>query len=160
MDEFLVNCDVVHLAKYRTVVISCGVNDLSRYLHSARSLHEHVSHHLPRLLQACPHTTFIFRALTEVDIDGLNSEIIAFNIMMFSMSGDFENLFFYDTSILPTFRGHYLNLSQGSKGIHLQQWAAIELYSNLISHAIYLATDSPRVPPPGQWPLRPFYCNL
>ena len=118
----------------------------------------HVQHWLPRLLHACPGTEFIFRALTETDCAGLNIEVIAFNCMMCVFSDQFRNLNFYDTCILPRDPRQFLNFSRHEKGVHLQQWAALELYGDLIRHALFLA--NPVGPPPGRWPLRPFYRYL
>jgi hypothetical protein len=160
LDKFLENCDPAHISRYGTVILSNGINDLSRYGHTADSLLDHVGRLLPDLIDRCPSTTFIFRALTLTDSHELNLEIIRFNIKMYEMSGYLTKLWFYDCCGLPQDPRQYLNLGRHGNGVHLQQWAACELYGGLIVHAIFLSVPRPGVHPPGPWPLRLFYRNL
>ena len=153
-DKFL-DVDPGYLSKFDTVILSTGVNDLSRYEHTAESLFKRVQFKLPTILKSCSATKFVFRALTDTSYVWLNKEIRAFNIMMYKLARQQKNLFFFDTCVLPHFPSEYLYRS--GNGIHLHSRAARALFLDLLKHAKYLTNGPPNTPPPGLWPIRPFY---
>jgi hypothetical protein len=79
---------------------------------------------------------------------------------MHGMCSYFTNLWFYDCCVLPQDPRQYLDLGWRGNGVHLQQWAACELYGNLILHAVFLSAPRRGISPPGRWPMRRFYLNL
>jgi hypothetical protein len=79
------------------VVLSCGVNDISRYNESAASLAALVCDRLARCCESNPRTKFVFNSLTlTADRGWLNSELTKFNNFMFELSLHVPNLSYFD----------------------------------------------------------------
>ena len=154
LDKFL-DIDPGYLSNFDTVIISTGVNDLSRYDHTAASLFERVKSKLPIILKTCSSTKFIFRALIDTNYVWLNNETREFNMMMYKLARQQRNLFFFDTCVLPPLPSEYLYRT--GNGVHLHSRAARALLHDLMKHATYLTIRPPNTPPPGLWPIRPFY---
>ena len=83
------------------VLISCGVNDLSRYSFTAHSLADVVSSRFKQYTQLYPNTKFIFNTvLRSRGYPWLNHEINEFNKLMFYMCQNTRNLSFFDSDRL------------------------------------------------------------
>ena len=82
----------------RTVILSCGVNDLSRYGKSANTLADLVCHKLDNGCRKHINTNFIFNSITHSrDKAWLNREIDTFNHHMYELSRRVPNLSFFDS---------------------------------------------------------------
>ena len=137
----LANIDLYHreFAYTDIVLISMGVNDLSRYGHSARTLLNTVSPLIQRYCRLYPQCKFVFNSvLLTRDYRWLNSEIEILNQAFFDMSMHYQNLSFLDTdrlaslickrdaSIIPYAQGprggltdRSMRSEQSNNGIHL-----------------------------------------
>ena len=81
-----------------TVILSMGVNDLSRYGHDARSLARTVSPILRRYEHQFRHCKFVFNTVQLCrDHRWLNREIEKFNNFMFDLSREISNMSFFDS---------------------------------------------------------------
>jgi len=106
------------------VVLSCGINDLSRYNETAESLASKVCDRLARSCELNPRTKFIFNSLTlTADQGWLNSELTSFNNTMFELSLNVPNLYYFDSHglISREFRRSRRDdvYEIGGNGIHL-----------------------------------------
>ena len=144
------------------VVISAGVNDLSRYGETGDSLLYKVKQKLDHITNVCPNTTFIFRSICPTRFELLNSEIIKFNVEFYKYTLGIGNLFFFDTNGLP---GRDF-LDPRGNGVHLERQLARALANHILQHASCLAQRN-RIPDPAKkpvspcpWPLRDFLRNL
>ena len=149
------------LSNFDTVIISTGVNDISRYRENGDSLFNKLRDKLDNIIRFCPNTTFVFRAVLSTRVSEINHEIGIFNINMFRYCRNFNNLWFFDTCGIPNF--NFLD-PQGN-GVHIRADLARDLSDHLLRHGVYLAIRSqskctPNMPHPGIWPLRPFLRNL
>ena len=80
------------------VIISCGVNDLHKYRHTAKSLFELSGSRLSQSCKAHPNTQFIFNSLLLTkSMPWLNEEINLFNELMFKLCSALPNLHFFDS---------------------------------------------------------------
>ena len=79
------------------VIISCGVNDLHKYKHTAQSLFELSGRRLEFNCKKHPNTQFVFNSVLLTEIPWLNVEIENFNRYMFKLSGAISNLHFFDS---------------------------------------------------------------
>ena len=154
--------------RYReVVVISCGVNDLSRYGLSGRQLADRICRRLIDICQRHPNTTFVFNSILYTRHEWLNDQIDIFNNAMFEASVSCPNLLFFDSSEVISSHpmAHRADnvldpLSRG--GIHMTREARI-----LVSDELVKAVDTicrhnvgtPRRPPP-KWPLRQNFLDL
>lgn len=85
----------------KTVIISCGINDLARYHKTANSLADLVCSRLAKCCEDNPDTNFIFNCLTLTRRNRwLNKEIDEFNVYMYNLSRDVPNLSFFDSHAL------------------------------------------------------------
>ena len=108
------------------VIVSMGVNDLSRYGHTARSLSAVVTPLFHRYSQQYPQCKFVFNTvLKSRDHKWLNVEIEEFNNYMFDLSRDIRNLIFFDSdrftiNVCRANRGTQVYArDQSNNGIHL-----------------------------------------
>ena len=80
------------------VIISCGVNDLHKYRHTANSLFELSGSRLAQSCKAHPNTQFIFNSvLLAKSMQWLNDEIDQFNMLMFKLCSAIPNLHYFDS---------------------------------------------------------------
>lgn len=79
------------------MIISCGVNDLHKYKHTAQSLFELAGRRLEFNCNKHPNTQFIFNSVLLTEIPWLNIEIEMFNRCMFKLCGAVSNLHFFDS---------------------------------------------------------------
>ena len=85
----------------KTVLISCGINDLARYGKTARSLADVVCNRLAKCCRDNHGTNFIFNSITLTkNNDWLNKEIEQFNDFMYDLSVSIPNLTFFDSHAL------------------------------------------------------------
>ena len=80
----------------KTVIISCGINDLARYGKSARSLADVFCPRFADCLRKNRNTEFIFCSLTLTRDKWLNDEIIYFNRTMSNLACNIPNLSYFD----------------------------------------------------------------
>ena len=80
------------------VVVSMGINDLSRYGHSAQSLANSITRSLQSYSVKYPNCVFIFNSLLLTrDYQRLNDEVELFNRMMFDFTRNSRNVSFFDS---------------------------------------------------------------
>ena len=79
------------------VILSSGVNDLSRYNHTATSLADTVCARLSRCCRNNPKTKFIFNSILETKFSWLNREISLFNDMMYRFCHSLPNVTYFDS---------------------------------------------------------------
>lgn len=106
----------------QTVIMSCGVNDLSRYGKTANSLADLVCRRLEESCNEHRKTNFVFNSLVySKDKEWLNREIDVFNEYMFELSMRIPNLSFYDSHgmILNAKPRFVWDRSVRGNGIHL-----------------------------------------
>ena len=143
--------------------MACGINDLSRYNHTADSLYNIIG---PKLRQFCDQnksTTFIFSSLLFTRHEWLNKEVMRFNKYMLELSCELENLLFLDTcsSLNGTVLAHHIDniLPRNDKGgIHLSHRAMDHCGTVLVNAVLILTLRWARTSPPARlqgwiWPL-------
>ncbi len=80
------------------VILSMGVNDLSRYNHTAKTLSRTISPLLEKYRREFPHCKFVLNSvLLTRDHKWLNTEIEQFNNTMFDVSRKLSNVSFLDS---------------------------------------------------------------
>ena len=124
-----------------TVIISCGVNDMSCYGLRAHVLADLVTRRLLNTCRKHSGTTFIFNSVLHTRHRWLNEEIDNFNRMMFELSFHAPNLKFFDShDVLLNNRlsRRTADVIQSSdpRGVHITHAAR-----HLISDNLVLATD-------------------
>ena len=101
------------------VIVSCGVNDLSRYGHTANSLADIMCKLFKQYSFRYPNTKFIFNSLLLTrDHKWLNTEIKSFNRYMFDLSRNTRNIYYFDSDRLVAQCG-IKRIYSDSNGIHV-----------------------------------------
>ena len=148
------------------VIISSGVNDLSRYNHTAQSLIDEMRHKLKYFCEKYPNTNFIFNSLlyTSSKYEWLNREIDIFNAAMFRLSLDVRsrsgNFWFFDSHHVikcDVERRNYQVLDL-RHGIHITDIAKRAVSSALRTCIVYVDRQDNRTH--TYWPLRPHFRNM
>ena len=113
------------------VILSMGINDLSRYGHNARSLLNSVTPKLLQYSRQYPRCKFIFNSLLLTrDYTWLNHEVKLFNSLMFDFTRRVRNVCFFDSHYFTEEICHSMNQSvyvegrtmrndQSNNGIHI-----------------------------------------
>ena len=88
-----------------TVVVSCGINDLARYGHTANSLADSVFPDLAKCCNRNRNTKFIFNTILHSNYnknyEWLNEEIDLFNFYMSNFYRNVSNMFYFDSHMIP-----------------------------------------------------------
>ena len=102
------------------VIISCGINDLSRHGLTSNALADMVIQRLRDCCRKYPNTMFIFNTiLLSKNHDWLNYEVHQFNRYMYNVSTEISNLHFFDSHNILKHSGiHRVWVPQGN-GIHI-----------------------------------------
>ena len=142
------------------VIISAGVNDLSRYGQPAGSICRFLTSRIRQWTCRFPNTTFIFNSILFTKFDWLNRRIRAVNESLFDLSlalygtGKF---YFLDTAhaLFESISGNRSVLSPRGNGIHLSPEAARITQGCIVGCVKTL--DRPAHPGSvsAVWPLRP-----
>lgn len=144
------------------VFISCGVNDLSRYSHTAHTLAKHMTYKLRDYCLQFPQTTFIFNSILRTDIGWLNKEVEIFNRCIFNLTNTLninQNLWFLDTHwCAKNMNTRVIDIGPRGNKIHLTQEAKGRI-SQVIRDCI-VGLDKCRSDLYGIWPLRPEYRSI
>ena len=154
-----------------TVIISAGVNDMSCYGLTARTLADMVCERLRRTCKKYPKTKFMFNSVLSVHTkhDWLNREIEQFNGFMHELSLTIPNLAFFDShAILMNDRisdrlGGVIDL-EDRRGVHIT-WQARKLVTDQLVLAVeFTSCLSGGKRPTGRlrnwvWPLRLHFVN-
>ncbi len=155
------------------VVISCGVNDLSRYSRRPDDLADLVINRLKDCCARNCNTTFVFTSILSTAHGWLNGAIGAFNRHMFELSTKVPNLTFFDShhvlvnSPITSVRSRTSVIVPGGDGVHITFDARKLVTDELINglSAIARGVDGKLSNDVGlcrwRWPLRPAYrCML
>ena len=153
------------------VVISCGLNDLSRYNKRAHVLADLVTRRFDECCRNNPNTTFVFNSILLTSYDWLNEEITEFNRIMFELSFQHSNMIFFDSHEIlmnsPLIPGGVIERRKeyGGNGCHIT-FAAKRLVSNeLITGLTCLALSrsgqvKTRKLQQWSWPIRTVFDNV
>ena len=149
----------------KTVIISCGVNDLSRHGLRAPVLADLFCRRLADWCKRHPSTNFVFNSLLETNINWLNTEINQFNQIIHELSLKHSNLHFYDSHellVADKISEKRENVIEPTgNGIHITKRARIVVNDGLVDAVAWL-----HAPPGGavssrirnfRWPLRPSF---
>ena len=107
------------------VIVSCGINDLSRYNHTANSLADIVCAKLKHFCARYPRTKFIFNSIlltTGSNCHWLNPEVRLFNKYVFELSSVTPNLCYFDSDNLvkeAKVSQVYVPVSKGGNNTHI-----------------------------------------
>ena len=134
------------------VVISGGINDLSRYGHTAPSLIETMSPKLTLYSDKYKKCTFIFNSLLSTRYVWLNQASQTFNDFIFRLSLQQENLWFFDfaSKLHP-----FTSLNNRGNGIHITLQSQRAFTSSLTTCIPLFERPVPDIR--RLWPLRPQY---
>ena len=151
------------------VIISCGLNDLSRYQRTPEVLADLVVHRLEQCLAKHPKTDFIFTAIVHTKFDWLNKAIDKFNSIMFDLSVNHKNFTVFDSHAVllhNRISDRVENvIDPRGNGCHLTL-AAKKLITNQLVRAVELVATTKRgarLPPHFRgwfWPLRDEFVRL
>ena len=137
--------DTYGFDKFNTVIISSGINDLSKYNCSPDTLFEEISN---RLAQVNKNTKVIFRGLTPTRFDDINRLVYRFNNLMFDFCLTRSNMYYYDPY---NFEEKHDFLYNRGNGIHISYHIAVYMSMNILNHAQFMYTRSGDH---EHWPLR------
>ena len=139
------------------VIISAGVNDLSRYGHSAVSIAKFMCNKIRLWVNQFPNTMFIFNSILSTDYLWLNRRIKIVNKAMFNLSLDLYNtarFYFLDTHARLLNSNIQRILSPSGNGVHLSYAASSLVQRCIVDSVVALdqrdASDSIR----RVWPIR------
>ena len=146
------------------VIISCGVNDLSRFDHTADSLIHETRHKLKYFCNKYPKTNFIFNSLLHTKIDWLNREIDIFNAATFQLSLDVrhesDNFWFFDSHHIAQCgheRREYRVLDP-RHSVHITENAKRDISFVLRTCIVFISTRDRRTS--THWPLRAHFRRM
>ena len=149
--------DTYGFDKFNTIIISSGINDLSKYNCSPDTLFEVIS---SRLSQVHNDTKVIFRGLTPTRFEDINKLVYRFNNLMFNYCLTRPNVYYYDPH---KFEGRHDFLYNKGNGIHISYHVAVYMSMNILNQAQSLYTRNSNS---ERWPLRASlqaryerYCN-
>ena len=153
------------------VVISCGLNDLSRYGKRAHVLADMVTKRLAECCRKHPNTTFVFNSILLTSFGWLNKEIDEFNKIMFQLSLELDNMLFFDSHAVlmdsPLRPAGVLETRKeyGANGCHItfaaKRLVTDELIRALVfRNAVLTGKVSDRTSRKYVWPLRPSFNQM
>ena len=152
--------------RYRkTVVISCGVNDLSCYGLRAHSLADIVCARLAASCRQHHGTTFIYNSMLYTGHGWLNDEIEEFNRIMFELSLEVPNLFFFDSSSVieqSPLKHRWSDVIErsDSRRIHITLAARRLITDQLVNGVDYVCRGRDALELRSwNWPLRPHFAS-
>ena len=165
VDKKLVNIDSFESEFCYTdyVVISAGINDLSRYGQTGESLSSFMSAKIRDWTSKYPKTVFLFNSILHTDrrYGWLNDRVDIVNRAMFDLSVELyhQNFWFLDTHASLVGKGtQFPILSPSGNGIHLSYRACVYISRVICDSVTALSDNSPATP--RLWPLRPEYRRL
>jgi hypothetical protein len=151
------------------VIISCGLNDLSRYQKTPEVLADLVVHRLEQCLAKHPKTDFIFTAIVHTKFDWINKAIDKFNSIMFDVSLNHSNFTVFDSHAVllhNTISDRVENIiDPRGNGCHLTLAAKRLITSQLVRAVELVATTKRGARLPSHfrgwfWPLRDEFMRL
>ena len=141
------------------VVISTGINDITRYNHTGHDLAAVMYNKLKLICVNSPNTVFIFNSLllTQTGYHNINNSVNFFNRAMFDLSldiYDLGNFLFLDShSLLFGVK----TIKEWGNGIHITPTAAKIISQSIVKSVTELAMERPVA---QYWPLRPQFKEL
>ena len=147
------------------VVISCGVNDLSRSRYSASALASEMRDQVHSWCRKYPTKVFIFNSILNISRDVewsnlINDNIYDFNRFMFEMSLNIDNLWFLDTQC-AIYERRLQGINPHGNGIHITYSTARTLGSVLQGCILnFCGAGSRERGYEEVWPLRPSFRRL
>ena len=137
---------------YDYVVISSGINDLSRYNYTADHLSYFMKTFIRDICNSFPDTIFVYRSLLPTNIHWVNVAVTRFNYNMFLESIDLINFNYFDTYLVN--RNPNL-LNRSGNGIHISRPIIHYLSSQIITHITHCINHYSGTR--EVWPLRPAF---
>lgn len=153
-----------HEFKYSDiVVISCGVNDLSRNGYSASALASEMRDQVYSWCRRYPDKEFIFNSIFNISrnvqwSDLINQNIDSFNRFIFEVSLNIGNLWFLDTQC-AIYERRLQGLNPHGNGVHITFSTARALGSVLQGCILNFFCAGSGVPAEA-WPLRPQFRRI
>ena len=114
------------------VIISAGLNDLSRYQHTAASLADTVCSKLKRCCRQYPRTKFVYNSILLTKFGWLNTEITEFNKIMYDLCRSIPNLTFFTSHQLLRESRLRNVLDPRGNGVHVTMDAKKVVTQNLV----------------------------
>ncbi len=129
------------------VILSMGINDLSRYGHTARTLADCIAPRLKHYSHRYPDTKFVINSvLLTRDIKWCNKEVHIFNQIMFELSRDTRNLSFFDSDRFAEKKFNenkhirsFFATDRSNNGIHISLDMRKIIVSELVNSVGYLS---------------------
>ena len=133
------------------VVISTGINDISRYNRTGHDLAAFMYNRLKSICINTPNTVFIFNSLLLTEYPEINNSVDIFNKAMFDLSldiYDLENFWFYDSHNLLF---GVNTIQERGNGIHITSTATNIIRQSIIKSITAFSMGRPIA---QFWPLR------
>lgn len=139
------------------VVVSAGVNDISRYGHTADSISSFICDKLRLWVTKYPDTVFIFNSILSTKFSWLNQRVYNVNKALFDLSlelYDKGNMFILDShhSLMRSRLPSDSILSPKGNGIHISHDASRVIQRNIVDSIISFDSNDGQVM--KVWPLR------
>lgn len=134
------------------VVISSGINDISRYGHSSESIAALISGKLRLWVNKYPNTVFIFNSLLYTRFSWLNKRVSCVNRSLFHLSLDLydnNNYWFLDTQAVMKSANFQDFISHTGNGIHISHAAAGTTHRSIVDCVTHFNKGIG-----SSWPLR------
>lgn len=158
-----INYQLTDIDKYKPifsqvdlVLVTCGVNDISRYDKTGRFLADFVCDRFDEYARLFPATTFVFNSILSTNFDWLNRDIAYVNDRVFRLSVRLDNLWFLDTH--QVFNEVNFDPIDRAHGIHLTLTAKRYITPIMRTCILDLLTESPVTS--VHWPLRPEFVHV
>ena len=138
------------------VIVSCGVNDISRHDKTGETLSNFICDKLQLYTRMYPNTIFVFNSVLSTRYNWLNREISFINDSVFKLSLSLNNLWFFDSH-------HIVNnvdyeVLERHHDIHITITAKKHISSVIRRCILDLHIHSPNTG--YHWPLRPHFRHL
>ena len=158
--------ELAHIAKYERefeytdyVVISAGINDISRYGQSVNSVSCFITSKLGEWARRYPNTVFIFNSILSTTEQWLNKRAAAVNRAVFNLTLQLymrNNVYFLDTHARLLDPKTPLVISQTGNGVHLTQQANYIVHQCIVDSMIALSRSivTGKAALQRAWPLR------
>ena len=157
------NFELFNISKYESefsytdiVVITCGINDLTRHNFTATKLLDFIIPKLNEYVVKYPNTTFIFNSLLYTVDPFFNREISIYNREIFNYSLHCDNIWFFDSHHLVSEGPNPIDLSDRGNGVHITYHAKKHI-SGVLRECIIKSCCSGQREIARAWPLRPEY---
>ena len=118
------------------VIISCGINDITRRYLSPETISDNVLSQIKRFSHLYPNTEFIFNTVLLTTCEQTNNYVLSLNTYLARGIRDLPNVYFFDShSIL--FKSRIRSVYVDRKGIHISRESVNHIKNELIQYLKY-----------------------